>query len=72
MIISDEHKDASKLATGAIMDLISRGHMMQAAVIRGASPEEIETMRSEAHSVLDAFLDHTTAAATHVRAVLKT
>lgn len=53
------------------MDIIGRGQAMQAAVIRGAPADEIETMRREAHDVLDAYLDHTTQAAQAVRAIIE-
>lgn len=44
---------------------------MQAAVIRKASGEELETMRREAHDMLDAYLDHTTQAAQAVRSIIE-
>lgn len=66
-----DHKQSLGLATAALLEIISRSQAMQAATIRGASQEEIEVMRSESHSVLDAYLDHSVAAATHVRAILE-
>lgn len=66
-----EHVEAGKLATSALVDIISRGRAIQAAVIREASPSDIENLRREAHDVLDAYLDHTASAATHVRQILE-
>lgn len=66
-----DHRHSAALATSALMGLISRGQAMQAAVLRQASPEELETMRREAHDVLDAYLDHTTQAATAVRSIIE-
>ena len=54
-----------------MMDLVSRGQAIQAAVIRNASREEIEAMRAAAHDAFDAYLDHTTDAATHVRQIVQ-
>lgn len=65
-----EHKDALNLATAALYDIIASGKGLQAATIRNASREDIEAMRSAAHDKLDAYLDHMTSAATHVRAIL--
>lgn len=69
--MSNEHKKSSKLAMAALMDIISRGQAIQAAVIRGSGAEEIAVMRAEAHDVLDAYLDHTASAAVHVRQILE-
>lgn len=66
---TDPHKRSAALATGALMDIIGRGQALQAAVIRGATGQEIEVMRAEVHSVVDAYLDHTFDAAMHVRAL---
>lgn len=65
-----DHKTPLNLATAAIFDIISTAQAIQAATIRNASREEIEAMRATAHDHLDAYLDHMTAAATHVRAIL--
>lgn len=54
-----------------MMDVISRGQAIQAAVIRKAPASEIDGMRAEAHAVLDAYLDHMTAAAVHVRQIVE-
>lgn len=66
-----DHKKPLSLATGALWDIISRAQAMQAATMREAPGDEIEAMRSEAHSVLDAYLDHMTSAATAVRSLIK-
>lgn len=65
------HKEAAQLAMASMMDVISRGQAIQAAVIRNAPAAEIDGMRSEAHAVLDAYLDHMTAAAVHVRQIVE-
>ena len=51
------------------MDIISRQHAMQAAILRNASPEELTRMRQEMHDVLDAYLDHSAEAAVRVLAL---
>lgn len=66
-----DHKRPLTLAFGALNELISRAQAMQAAVIRGDAPEALETMRQEAHDVLDAYLDHSTEAARAARAILE-
>jgi hypothetical protein len=66
-----EHKKASALGTAALMDIISRAQATQAAVIRGAPQEELEAIRRETHDLVDAYLDHMTSAATHVRAFIE-
>lgn len=65
-----DHKSHQQLATAAILDLSSRGRALQAAVLRNAPHSEIEKLRSEAHDLLDAYLDHETSAARSVRAIL--
>lgn len=65
------HRESAALALAAMMDLVSRGQAIQSAVIRNASREEIEAMRAAAHDVFDAYLDHTTDAATHVRQIVQ-
>ncbi len=64
------HRESSKLATASLMEIISRGQALQAAVIRGAPPEEQEQIRQEMHDVLDAYLDHTAEAAQHALSLL--
>lgn len=63
------HQAPMNLATAALMDLIGRKEQLQAAVIRGAAPEEIEAMRQQMHDLFDAYLDLSVEAAQHVRAI---
>lgn len=62
------HGASLDLATAALWDIISKGKAIQAATLR-RQQEDVEAMRSEAHDILDAYLDHMTAAATHVRQI---
>lgn len=68
--MADEHKAASALATAALMDVIGRTQKMQAAIIRGAHQDEVASIRHQVHDLIDAYLDHSTAAATHVRNII--
>jgi hypothetical protein len=65
-----DHKASVVLASAALMEIISRSQALQAAVIRQATQAELEAIRSGAHDVLDAYLDHSAAAATKARAIL--
>lgn len=65
------HKAEIAFAQAALLEIISRGQALQAAVLRGATQDEIETIRAETHDVLDAYLDHTASAATHVRQIIE-
>lgn len=63
------HQKPANLATAALLDIIGRMQLMQAAVIRNDSPEEIAVMRQQMHDVLDAYLDLSVEAAQLVRAI---
>lgn len=69
--MSQDHLTSVGLATAALYDIIGRGQAMQAAIIRGAAQQEIVTMRAEVHDVIDAYLDHTAAAARAVQVLSK-
>lgn len=65
------HRDANALATATLMEIISRGKAVQAAVIRGDNPDAQEAIRQDAHSLLDAYIDQMSDAARHARAILE-
>lgn len=65
------HKEAMILAQSALQDIISKGRAIQAGAIRRASPEDREAIRADAHTILDAYLDHMSDAGIAVRAILK-
>ena len=60
------HKKPAALATAAVLEVIQTASALQAAILRGAGPDEQAKLRQKAHDVLDAYLDHTAEAATHV------
>ena len=64
------HKQSMVLALAALQDIISRGQAIQAATVRGEPQESVAALRGEAHDILDAYLDHMTAAAVHARQLL--
>lgn len=59
------------LAHAALQDIISRGKALQAGAIRQAGAGDQESIRAEAHAVLDAYLDHMSDAGQHARAILE-
>lgn len=63
------HQKPANLATAALIEIIGRMQQMQAAIIRGDQPEEIEAMRQQMHDMLDSYLDLSAEAAQHVRAI---
>lgn len=65
-----EQNDASKLATAALVELIARGRILQAAVLRGAPSDEIERLRQDGVAVAEGYMDQTLAAAKAVRAII--
>ena len=65
-----EHKAPLQLATAAWLQLHGLTQSYQAAVLRGASQDELERIRREAHDVLDANLDFNSEAAHAVRSLL--
>jgi hypothetical protein len=65
------HKDSMALATATLMDIISKGKAIQAAAVRDAAPADRESIRNDAHSLLDAYLDQMAAAGVQVRAILE-
>ena len=65
------HKDSMALATATLMDIISKGKAIQAAELRSAPAADRETIRTDAHSLLDAYLDQMAAAGSQVRAILE-
>jgi len=69
--MAGEHLKERALAHAALQDIIAKGSSIQAATIRKASPETLAAMRQETHDILDAYLDHMTAAAVHVRQILE-
>lgn len=69
--MAGEHRQKMVLAQAALQDIISRAKAIQAATIRSESQERVAAMRAEAHDLLDAYLDHMSAAAVHVRQILE-
>ncbi len=65
-----DHKGPLQLATAAWIQLHGLTQAYQAAVLRGASKDEIEHIRREAHDVLDSNLDLNGQAAQAVRDLL--
>lgn len=65
-----DHREAAKLATATMVELIARGQALQAAVIRGASEAEIEKMRQDGLALAEAYLDRTLEAGRAARAIL--
>lgn len=65
----DAHKEPLAKATATLFDIIGHSRKLQAAVIRGAPPEEIEALRMEGTAMYEAYLDLNTEAATHIRAL---
>lgn len=65
------HKQSQALATAALMDIISKGKAIQAGAVRAASPADQETIRADAHTILDAYLDHMSDAGAHTRAIIE-
>lgn len=63
------HQKPANLATASLLDIIGRMQLIQAAVIRDVSPQEIAVMRHQMHDVLDAYLDLSVEAAQLVRAI---
>lgn len=51
-------KKPMALATAALQDIISCGHAMTSANIRGDGEPEQVVLRERAHALLDAYLDH--------------
>ncbi len=51
-------KKPMALATAAIQDIISCGHAMSSANIRGEGRADQEALRERAHALVDAYLDH--------------
>jgi hypothetical protein len=67
----DEHKKPLQLATAAWMQLHALTQAYQAAVMRGADSEELESIRRETHDVLDSMLDLNAEAAVAVRSIIQ-
>lgn len=64
------HKQSMVLALAALQDIISRGQAIQAATVRSEGQDRMAELRAEAHDILDAYLDHMTAAAVVARQLL--
>lgn len=65
-----DHRDATKLATATLLELIARGQALQAAVVRGASEQEIEGLRQAGMAVAEAYMDRVQEAARVVRSMI--
>lgn len=65
-----DQSEASKRANTALVELIAFGQVVQAAVVRGASPEEIENLRQGGIATAEAFMDRTIEAAKAARAII--
>ena len=63
------HQKPANLGTAALIEIVGRGELMRSAVIRGASPEEIEAIRQQMHDLFDSYLDLSVEAAQLVRAI---
>lgn len=66
-----DHKNSNRLATATLMDIISKGKAIQAGAIRNDGADAQEAIRSDAHTLLDAYLDHMRDAGVHTRAILE-
>lgn len=66
-----DHTDHNRMATAALMDIISRGKAAQAVELRGDNAAERDRLRAEAHDLLDAYLDNMTAAARAARMIIE-
>jgi hypothetical protein len=69
--MAGDHRATGQLATASLIELISRGQALQAAVIRGDKPEAIERLRLDALDVATAYLDLTMQAAVAVRSIIE-
>lgn len=65
------HRTSQALALSAMMDMISNGQAVQAAVVRGAGKAEIEALREQGRALHESYLDHMQSAATHVRNLIE-
>ncbi|WP_297803411.1 hypothetical protein [uncultured Brevundimonas sp.] len=59
------------LASAALMELISTGQAVQAAVLRGAGREEVDALRDKARDIADAYIDNCHSAAQQAVEILK-
>lgn len=64
-------KKSMGLATAAIQDIISCGHAMTSANIRGDGEAEQIVLRERAHALVDAYLDHMAAAGKRTAGILE-
>ncbi|WP_292041076.1 MULTISPECIES: hypothetical protein [unclassified Brevundimonas] len=55
-------KKSIALATATLQDIISCGHRMSSANIRGSDGASQQPIRDQAHALLDAYLDQMAAA----------
>ena len=58
------------LASATLQDIISKGAAMNACGLRGDGADRQQTIRNDAHALLDAYLDHMADAGTHARAII--
>lgn len=58
--------DPKALANAALMSLIGNGLAIQAAIIRKAPREEVETLRDQGRAYHEAYMDQTEAKAREV------
>jgi hypothetical protein len=68
--MSDERKEALMCAQAALQDIISKGQAISASAVRAGGEKAHETIRSDAHAILDAYLDHMAEAGARTRALL--
>lgn len=59
-------------AVAQLMEIVGLSARIQSAVLRGATSQQVEAMRSEAHDRLDGYLDVSVGLAAQVRGKLKT
>lgn len=66
-----DHKRPMALATATLMDIIGKGKAMQAHGVRGDVRKASEQTRTEAHSLLDAYLDQMEDSGVQTRAIIE-
>jgi hypothetical protein len=64
------HRDHVVLSTATWIEVVSTGQAYQAAVLRGAPEAELSALRVKCHDLLEAYLDHMSAAGVAARTLL--
>lgn len=69
--MANDRKEALMRAQAALQDIISKGQAISATAIRAGDEKDHEAIRADAHSLLDAYLDHMAEAGVRTRALLE-